>query len=574
MMRTLHFKTSYEDLISRIPGLFPYIENDEKGNPVLHRATDNPLGCYTKIVENIYISRDYGLSYYNDNGVIDRYQVILSKGKAYTYKHLMSLYYQYSESVDNNVKIDPDFITFIEQRIGKEIVQYEGLDRTKHDLVPDFVYLVCVQELYNDIADLQAKCLFYKQHLKDKVTDTTDSTIEDELCCITKIYERKGGDLYVTYLQSLLGKAEKLSDIFYKNALRDITAANCLKTNYSVNLYSSERDLGIVSYCPTVCKTDKIEISSDPFVINYQTNSKLRSLRRFKTYINEMDEEQSPEYGRDWLFYYRKGMVCNLTVLNDDFGNIATEKTDAKDISVGDIVPDLIAYGDVIEDITLNKAIAIGGVTQYESVTITYWTDVHLKATCNGITYDDDNNKKVTYDNFVIDTDYTTDDEESGGINHHGIKYVETYYFDADSELSKFYEISGRPYYGTNYSFNKYIKGDYDNELLYEKFEFITRNNDEFKTIKINGSDYNYTSILTDNAFITSDTAIVPNSDKKDIIHLDFYEGVSYTPTEDIDVDIDRGSTSIFDRHIRLSEVKTLTDMEEMGNGSFFEMKE
>ena len=45
-IRTIKYTAKYEDLISRIPGLFAYIELDDKGNSVLHKATDSPMGCY------------------------------------------------------------------------------------------------------------------------------------------------------------------------------------------------------------------------------------------------------------------------------------------------------------------------------------------------------------------------------------------------------------------------------------------------------------------------------------------------------------------------------------------------
>ena len=42
-----------EDLTSRLPGMFAYVEFDEGGNPVLHPGVDAVDGCYGKIVENI-----------------------------------------------------------------------------------------------------------------------------------------------------------------------------------------------------------------------------------------------------------------------------------------------------------------------------------------------------------------------------------------------------------------------------------------------------------------------------------------------------------------------------------------
>ena len=52
-MKTIEYKVSYEKMISRLPGLFAYLESDEFGNMSLHKATDSLDGCWGKIVENI-----------------------------------------------------------------------------------------------------------------------------------------------------------------------------------------------------------------------------------------------------------------------------------------------------------------------------------------------------------------------------------------------------------------------------------------------------------------------------------------------------------------------------------------
>lgn len=49
--------------------------------------------------------------------------------------------------------------------------------------------------------------------------------------------------------------------------------------------------------------------------------------------------------------------------------------------------------------------------------------------------------------------------------------------------------------------------------------------------------------------------------------------GVVYEPKIKIDVFIDRGQNSSFDRHIKLSEIKSVQDLENYGNG-FFKIKE
>ena len=52
-MKTIEYKVYYEKMISRLPGLFAYLDSDEFGTVSLHKATDSLNGCYGKLVENI-----------------------------------------------------------------------------------------------------------------------------------------------------------------------------------------------------------------------------------------------------------------------------------------------------------------------------------------------------------------------------------------------------------------------------------------------------------------------------------------------------------------------------------------
>ena len=157
-IRTIKYTAKYEDLISRIPGLFAYIELDDKGNSVLHKATDSPMGCYGKVIENVK---------YN--------------GKIYNYKELLNRYY--------NNDISNDLKDFVEKGIGKENVIFDTLDRKKQDLVPDFVYLALVKPLYGEMLKLRDKVNFYKNHLDNR--DKIDIETEESLDCVCKLYERK-----------------------------------------------------------------------------------------------------------------------------------------------------------------------------------------------------------------------------------------------------------------------------------------------------------------------------------------------------------------------------------------------
>ena len=52
-MRKIQKVICREEFKSRIPGLFAYIEENDAGEFVLHKATDSLNGCYGKIVESI-----------------------------------------------------------------------------------------------------------------------------------------------------------------------------------------------------------------------------------------------------------------------------------------------------------------------------------------------------------------------------------------------------------------------------------------------------------------------------------------------------------------------------------------
>ena len=58
-------------------------------------------------------------------------------------------------------------------------------------------------------------------------------------------------------------------------------------------------------------------------VIEGTCNSHLTSLRRFTTYLNRNDEVETPDNYKDWLWYYRKGMVMNREEKYDEMGNLA-----------------------------------------------------------------------------------------------------------------------------------------------------------------------------------------------------------------------------------------------------------
>ena len=295
-----------------------------------------------------------------------------------------------------------------------------------------------------------------------------------------------------------------------------------------------------------------------PIGIEGTTDSKLTDLRRFVTYYNDDNIAERPANGYDWLFYYRKGEVVNIKTVNNKLGNVVKlsdlENTsiNTDDLDSCENKDDLAAYGDVIDKITANP--------DEHTITFTYIMGVHLKSESEPIfVYDDDNNKLIKWDKFVWD-----------GNEKIGIKYQETYNYEEGSDLDKL--IKGEfTLEGVNetFTFEKYISGEYNKQLPTYKFEFITYNNSFNYNKTIAHQDVNIVSILTD--FETNRNSFEEYT-QSDFYREDYFNGITYQPKKNIDVNIQRGTTSVFDRHIAFGEIKTLEDMELFKNSSFFKM--
>lgn len=137
------------------------------------------------------------------------------------------------------------------------------------------------------------------------------------------------------------------------------------------------------------------------------------------------------------------------------------------------------------------------------------------------------------------------------------------------------------------YIFENYITGKYDkdykpdeNEIkeedtdapyyyrLYDKMEFYTGDNIYSYNIRI-GNRINKVPFLRTNFTTTVDIKHV-DIEERPLIRYDYYNGVSFQPSVNEDVYIERGVTQAFEKHIKFSEIKTFEDLENYANGGFF----
>ena len=133
--------------------------------------------------------------------------------------------------------------------------------------------------------------------------------------------------------------------------------------------------------------------------------------------------------------------------------------------------------------------------------------------------------------------------------------------------------------------FDAYINGKFDREYkpdgmteedadapyyyrLYDKMEFYTGDNIYSYNIRI-GNRINKVPFLRTNFTTTVDITHV-DIEERPLIRYDYYNGVSFQPSVNEDVYVERGVTQAFEKHIKFSEIKTFEDLENYANGGFF----
>lgn len=592
-MRKYQYTICRESMLSRIPGLFPYVEKNNIGEMTLHKATDNVMGCYGKMVENMVVPVSL---------IVDGVTIIES-GTEYSYRTLIDMYYEYIDSLGS----DNEFIAFIDKAIGRRKVTDESwYEESEHDLVPEYIYLATAKNEYAWFVKRKALCVQYNK----MVEEGTHSDCLSDYCCKCDEYDRKGGDNMLLLLSEMVSEAETiaLEYLAYANS-----ATDGLRIDMSIMLSSSLNDIGIMSlnditwvagdtyyegeivlyendsYICTgdtsgkwnedtekiefdtdnfvrikdydaysgnlidssdefgtkfkICSLDNdekcVDISSEDIVVSGKSDSKLKSLRRYKDYLNASGNYETPSDDEDWLYYYRIGNVSNYRTLNDELGNI---QHIGDDMTNGN---DLYAYGDIITDITYEQ----DNNDSYKII-FTYIIGGHLKAEYARSETDVDGNVMYYFSNFEWDD---TD-------KYHGVTFTDTYYVDTDSDIYTSLIETG--------NFSTYVNTIDDFDI--NKYPFVTYNSVYTEEKVINNSTTVIATIMSDmSATIKNEVDYQYSS----MFKYDYLNGITYQPKTDIDVYITRGNAAAFERHIKLGEIKTLDDLEYYANGGFYTMQ-
>ena len=615
-----------EDCKSRVYGLFPYLDWDENSNCSMRKATDDVVGCWGHVMPALRIPDGFSYTVEGDEDD-ESVDYVLEAGQVYSYRTIMNFYYRFRDNEEARTDANEPFFEFVERGFGIEYIDKseltgDGVEEKDLDLVPSYVNIVTCAWLVEQYRKVKYRCEVSKGLDDEKSYN----------CCICERYKRMGGDKMLAKLTEFVEEADAKAIEYLSYGVMEES-----RINLNVKLDSGTHDFGVLTaylnpwvggehhypgelytytdedgntntWVCTVENTDFFDCETERFVFpdgvnkyntwgasgddlvphtttkcfekvtdryssrklssgekfgtkwDYdrtgeavptqigdldgddvvQTESKLTSL---KDYINEYGEQEQPADGEDWLFFYRKGHIVDYTMNTDENGNIVKEDTGL-----------FQAFGNLITDITYD--------TTDQTITFTYKMGVRLRPTGESTTEDDDGNKITTYTEFIVEDLDTV----------HGVTYQETYRYELGGELAGLIESGKFEIYVTDDGNRKRAMGENEIRMFtYSKYAFNTSDNIVFAEKRIVNSIVTIPYIPT--RFETAMDA------EEDLLYAptfktDYLNGITYEPIITNEVWIDRGINAMWEKHVKLGEVKTLQDMENYANGSVFVMQE
>lgn len=620
-IRHISRKVSRESLISRLPALFPFIEINPNGATKILPSTEAPDGCYGMVVPNVWpLTEEYEsafISIWTDK----------VKEKGVPYRVMLDKYYA---MIRGDVEKNEKFIEFVDKYIGlTEVNLSDGFDWDKKYLTPRYIFLAQVESLYEEYKKMNILCNFYR-----KLVENNEKERDQTICCYCEKYELMGGDDMLDWLYnkipiatSIANEALRLAvsidlptinfDVNLTSSTRDMGVVTPVIANwrkkekypvgtlvmYNDKLYKAvedEDDDGWVngSYwnekdqllyfnekafklcsnngCGLITDIEhSYDILNDTPFINGQpkehyTNSNLVSCRRQVSYVNEIDEQEIPDTGEDWLFYYRIDQPVHIEYETDDYGNLLID-SDADGEDVQNYAENMVIIGDVITDILADS----------EKKTITFKYAIGTRLKIKGLTnsnamsfidieIDDDGNKRYRLKNTTQFTAYKTDEEwnkasediDYGKYIEYGNRFEETYQY-TDDETYELIKNSD--------SFHKFITGEYVGDK-YAKYPFNTSSLMSPKDLHFGDRIVSRNIIMSKIKRFIDFRRPMSEIDGVPFLRYNYQLGIAYQPEVDADIFINRGTTSVFERHFKLAEVKSLEDMEDYANGGFFNM--
>lgn len=627
-------KMSMENLVSRIPGLFPYILEDSYGIIKLHKAIDGDNGCYGMVIPDLKVN--FTMTNPDNDNI-----VVFESGKFYSYRTLMNNYYRLKKLNRTLTALESTFIAFIEEGMGIFSVP----SSIKGKLVPSFMFLTEMQEWWEWFQIMKPRCDCSK----------APSNINDNDCCACAEYCDKGGDDMYNFLQSNVNKIDTIANKYYIYALNNSGNFGG-SINMSLLLTQNIDDMGLgLIYSSEWVPGKKYHVgdivlyNEESWILyegsggtNFticQMNDNNRFDEGFDYYGNYNGKTDEIEFDSAENAHWRRNVTNDISYLTENckykfyksntgtnidllpINSYYVKDNDSYDKLLTSTIDNVSITGATNSKLTsLRRIKRLVDETGQESVPNSEsnvdWCCLYEKGiVLNVQTWVDDNGNIVYYDDWE---DMTVHNIQSPGNTVNTVIYsnsliafgdiLEDIKLGNNNTIIFSYCIGAHlignnintltstteptQYRFSNFTIDSNHKGIQYVETYYydpDTFDYDvtkspsenlngdgTQKKGEFYTV---GSKSLVKSELGNSGKILNNilTDFTTKRTEPDYIYSKEYRtddliGVTFDPIVDVNVVVDRGINAAFERHLKLGEVKTLDDLVNYGN-NFFNVK-
>lgn len=443
---------------------------------------------------------------------------IILRAHIYNYSELMSAYYTYKD-------ITPakhPFMKMMRDAIGEVHPRDTGKFTEEEDLVPETLYLSNARTLLKEMDALKKAC--------DMMDTLAEMGEEDtEICCRCEKYKRMGGQKMQELLAELIEKGENTA-----NSMYNLARYGKGRLSLNIPLTLTKKEIGHYGLAEKDFKEGEEQIEETTAIqyCSVKDTSRLTSLRGEAT-SDAYGNPATPGADEDFLGYYTVGKIRNAQYERDEDGNITG------------------CVGDQIQSIKV-----------------------------------DEGTRTLTFE-YVIGARFTFEYDQSGVITTEGpfggLYFTESYTYEENSDIDMIVSVPGL--------FTKLINGNYVNRYIGEEpnktyyanglcfpFKLYGTTNDVERDI--GWQKGNTTYVMSEYSTEVKHTYDVINTrtgyekyETNALYKDDSLSNLLYAPNVRGDIFIKRGNNSAFDRHIRLSEIKTLDDLDTYENGAYYKIE-
>lgn len=508
-----------------------------------------------------------------------------------------SLYNEYVKYFGGNILYNSIILyNFIEEIQGKLYIP----ERIEGTMVPSCIDYYDIKEWYEFLNKNQSstnKSIKYKY--ENMGGDVMRKFLEDKLDYFNKTVEKLAKMVYTPYLtipilinnkiddmgiyntysqEWMAGKKYYVGDTVIYTSEEDTKGSsytlkygsgfelieftqldNKFNTNsYTVQTYNDEKM--IIGVCKLLINNTKsskphfIDLNNKKIIFRSGTTKKYylplafyygyQDINTFEVYFDETDESGNLIHWESNCGEYIKNNnvkengTTDSVIISHGYSKLSTFERLKKDYDDDNIeLHGIIEYdenGDIKTNLDLpyliNIPLNIVNIYNEEGELVKRYGDLLLEPI--------ENNEKITFE-YYIGCEINNNSER---VNNTGIKYTETYLF---SNLNEERKVDGIVY---NFTYKNIELGENKRLNIAE----VTHNSGEFYKINENNNSYEYINSLL----------------YKDESSL----GVATPFKINVNVNIDRGNTTAYDKYYMLTEVKNLEDLEQYRN-NFFNIK-